>query len=144
MQKNNYIYIYIYIHICILMSVCIILEVGGSVQPGNRFVSFVRASERSCLCAREALCFPWGGVRASSCARVRARTRALARAHVCPWEMFFFSLWDLGIGFMKISKQIEIPKFPVSLEEKFCFRSWRCTWRCTTQGCTPAPLVPLV
>ena len=45
---------------------------------------------------------------------------------------------------MKISKQIEIPKFPVSLEEKFCFRTWRCTWRCTTQGCTPAPLVPLV
>ena len=26
---------------------------------------------------------------------------------------------------MKISKQIEIPKFPVSLEEKFCFRIWR-------------------
>ena len=45
---------------------------------------------------------------------------------------------------MKISKQIEIPKFPVSLEEKFCFRTWRCTWRCTTQGCTPAPFVTLV
>ena len=43
---------------------------------------------------------------------------------------------------MKISKQIEIPKFPVSLEEKFCFRSWRCT----TQGCTASlytgPVVP--
>ena len=31
-----------------------ILEVGGGVQPGNRFVSFVRAM-RSCVCARETM-----------------------------------------------------------------------------------------
>ena len=27
-------------------------RLGGSIQPGNHFVSFVRASERSCVCPR--------------------------------------------------------------------------------------------
>ena len=55
-------------------------EVGGWVQPGNCFVSFVRASERArrgeAACGRETMCLLWLGVSPAKCApRARGRAR---------------------------------------------------------------------
>ena len=59
-------------------------------QLGNRFVSFVRASEA--LCAREAMLLPvgrvWNGLPSSWAAR-RGAARALPLGAECVWETIF-------------------------------------------------------